>query len=271
MPTISDTESCTSFGGFLIIKISELSTNSMTNTSQVQVTGTAYNDSAQATTNSHSNVTVFINGDQVYDGASQDFNMAAGARKQIIQHTFTVAHADDGTGSCSFTVNFDNTFTEIFGGPCSASATLDLSGIAQAADAPGTPSFTNILPTSVTVSWDAPDSDGGGTISFYLVERYLGDDTTDPAPIEQSVNGLTYNDTGLLPGQDYTYTVTAYNGAGTTGYSTPSDSATVSMPAAGWVRVDGVWTVANPYVRVDGEWKMCLPYIRVNGLWTPTY
>lgn len=271
MPTISNTESCSSDGGFLIIQISELSTNSTTNTSQVQVTGTAYNDSAQATVNSHPSVGVYINGDQVYDGAGQNFNMAAGARKQIIQHTFTVTHDDDGTGSCSFTVNFDNTFTEIFAGPNSSSATLTLSNIAQAADAPGTPSFTNIMPTSLTVSWDAPDSDGGGTITSYRLFIYTGDDTTGSFRT-QSGNALSMNVTGLLPGQDYTFVVEAYNGAGPNGgYSDPSDSATQSMPAAAWVRVDGVWTVANPYVRVDGEWKMGLPYVRDAAVWSPTY
>ncbi|MGW7365496.1 glycosyl hydrolase family 18 protein [Streptomyces sp. NPDC054841] len=73
--------------------------------------------------------------------------------------------------------------------------------------APGTPSASNITDTSVTLSWTAATDDKG--IKNYDVLR----DGTKVA----TVTGLTYTNTGLTAGTDYSYTVQARDTADQTG------------------------------------------------------
>ncbi|MGW1882957.1 glycosyl hydrolase family 18 protein [Streptomyces sp. NPDC001970] len=73
--------------------------------------------------------------------------------------------------------------------------------------APGTPSASNITDTSVTLSWTAATDDNG--IKNYDVLR----DGTKVA----TVTGLTYTNTGLTAGTDYSYTVQARDTADQTG------------------------------------------------------
>ncbi|WP_351223719.1 glycoside hydrolase family 18 chitinase [Streptomyces sp. NPDC002133] len=73
--------------------------------------------------------------------------------------------------------------------------------------APGTPSASNITDTSVTLSWAAATDDKG--IKNYDVLR----DGTKVA----TVTGLTYTNTGLTAGTDYSYTVQARDTADQTG------------------------------------------------------
>ncbi|MFF3689095.1 glycosyl hydrolase family 18 protein [Streptomyces sp. NPDC002187] len=73
--------------------------------------------------------------------------------------------------------------------------------------APGTPSASNITNTAVTLSWTAATDDKG--IKNYDVLR---DGTT-----VATVTGLTYTNTGLTAGTDYSYTVRARDTADQTG------------------------------------------------------
>ncbi|MFE0091290.1 glycosyl hydrolase family 18 protein [Streptomyces sp. NPDC058991] len=73
--------------------------------------------------------------------------------------------------------------------------------------APGTPSAGGVTNTSVTLSWTAATDDKG--IKNYDVLR----DGTRVA----TVTGLTYTDTGLTAGTDYSYTVRARDTADQTG------------------------------------------------------
>jgi chitinase len=73
--------------------------------------------------------------------------------------------------------------------------------------APGTPSASNITNTAVTLSWTAATDDKG--IKNYDVLR----DGTKVA----TVTGLTYTNTGLTAGTDYSYTVQARDSADQTG------------------------------------------------------
>lgn len=277
MSTVSNTLVCetdpASGGGQLKIVISEVSTDQTAGTSSVQVTGSIYNgNSSRTSTHSATDIDSSITGDQGYIGSKFNINLPPGASKQIIQHTFTVDHASDGTGSFDVAVHFSATGTTIFGDNKGVEATLTLTPFANAPDTPSAPVFSNILPTSLTVSWDPPDDDGGWPISKYALIRYPGDDTSGTPAVETDSAGTTQNLTGLTAGADYTFGVAAYNGHGTSdGFSPLSDTSTVSMLAGCWIRVLSTWKVAIPYVRVDGVWKMAVPWVRNGGTWTQTH
>lgn len=132
--------------------------------------------------------------------------------------------------------------------------------------APGTPTLTNVMPTTLTVSWAASTDNGGSAIDSYLL-RYW--DVANPTAYvdHSSANNLTREVTGLIPGKTYGFVVFAHNAVG---YSVKSAESDVQMLAGVWVNVAGVWKLAIPYVNVDGVWKMAVPYVNVNGVWKMT-
>ena len=66
----------------------------------------------------------------------------------------------------------------------------------------------NVGDGHVNLTWNAPENDGGLTITEYRVYRNGTKIATVPA------NQLWYNDTNVDNGQTYTYYVTAVNAAG---------------------------------------------------------
>ena len=85
--------------------------------------------------------------------------------------------------------------------------------------------------TAINLSWDAPASDGGATITSYRIETSSdGDDWTELVP---SVAGTTYADTGLTVGTTHYYRVAARNSAGLgTASAAVSQTARVVAPGA---------------------------------------
>jgi len=93
---------------------------------------------------------------------------------------------------------------------------------------PGAP--TSVAATagdsSAGLTWDAPTSDGGSSITGYVITPYIG--TTAQTPID--VGDVTSDTvTGLTNGTTYTFTVAATNGSGT---GTPSTASNAVTPAA---------------------------------------
>ncbi|MFC8956326.1 glycosyl hydrolase family 18 protein [Streptomyces sp. NPDC057101] len=115
----------------------------------------------------------------------------------------SVSFGYNGTGSGA------PTGCKINGAPCD--------GTSQPGDnapsAPGTPAASNITDTSVKLTWTAATDDKG--IKNYDVKR---DGTT-----VATVTGLTYTNTGLTAGTDYSYTVVARDTIDQTG---PASGAT---------------------------------------------
>ena len=110
-------------------------------------------------------------------------------------------------------------------GPWSASS--GSVGTANVPSAPKDPQATRGA-RSATVTWSAPDSDGGSAVTSYTVKSSPGNKScTATAPSRTcTVNGLGAN-------ADYTFTVTATNGAGTSLPSTASSSVkTADAPTA---------------------------------------
>ena len=96
--------------------------------------------------------------------------------------------------------------------------------------APGAPTNVQATPSNAqaTVSWSAPASDGGSSITRYNV-------TVNPAPVSgattrQTADGITTSlvFTNLVNGTPYTFTVTATNAVGT---SAASDASAAVTPA----------------------------------------
>ena len=94
---------------------------------------------------------------------------------------------------------------------------------------PGAPTIgtaTALSPTSASLTFTAPASNGGATIETYTATSSPGSLT---ARIFQSTSGtITLN--GLTPSSSYTFTVTASNSVGTS--SSSSASTSITMPAS---------------------------------------
>ncbi len=91
--------------------------------------------------------------------------------------------------------------------------------------APGAP--TDVVATagnaSASLTWAAPASDGGASITNYVITPYIG--TTAQTPITVG-DVLTDDVTGLTNGTAYTFTVAATNSAGTGTASAASNAVT---------------------------------------------
>jgi fibronectin type 3 domain-containing protein len=100
------------------------------------------------------------------------------------------------------------------------------SSVTAAPSAPGTPTFTLVTTTSLTVSWTAPP---GGAASYDVERATIA---AGPfSPIATTVTGLSRPDSGLVPGTTYWYRVRANTGGGAAGAYSVSASAT-TLPAA---------------------------------------
>jgi hypothetical protein len=94
------------------------------------------------------------------------------------------------------------------------------------AQAPSAPTGVSALAdtTSASVSWTAPSSDGGSAITGYTVTPFVG--TTAQTPVQVGAAQTSTLVTGLTNGTEYTFTVKATNGAGTSAASAASNAVT---------------------------------------------
>jgi len=174
-----------------------------------------------------------------------------------------VGHNSEGfVGSISTLqrVNWPNAFSYADGG-----STIDPPRIPKPPTTPGTPVASEILPTSMRLTWAASSDNRGAAIDHYLVRRYETSDGTG-AFVDDIANNLTRVLTGLVPGKTYSFRVYAHNGSAG-GYSPSSAVLTVATLAPVWVKVGGLWKYGIPYVKVSGEWKIGLPFVKKDGIW----
>lgn len=139
-------------------------------------------------------------------------------------------------------------------------------------DAPGAPQGVTAAagPASATVSWEAPEFDGGVPITGYLVTPYRGDEAMDPIEAGEEATEVTVPD--LERGESYRFTVTATNLSGAGAESEPSEPVRIGDPEIpewsadapydagdtvtheGAVYIAQWWTTEVPGTSVTGSW-----------------
>src|SRR5438094_1595706 len=83
---------------------------------------------------------------------------------------------------------------------------------------------------NITISWQAPSSNGGSAITGYKIYRSTSSGTEG---LYTTIGNVTsYNNTGLASGHTYFYKVTAVNNAGTSPQSNEASATTFSIPSA---------------------------------------
>ena len=78
--------------------------------------------------------------------------------------------------------------------------------------------------TEIFLNWSTPTMSGGSPITAYKIERNDGNGFN----VIQNTLTLTYQDTGLTPGKQYSYRISAINAAGTSDPSNISYATTMS-------------------------------------------
>ena len=96
--------------------------------------------------------------------------------------------------------------------------------------APGKPEISDIDATHMTVTWTAPESDGGSRILGYIVERKEGTSTRWVRVNRELMMDLTMMVTGLTERSEYQFRVSAENKAGQGPFSEPSDKKVAKPP-----------------------------------------
>ncbi|MDD1747706.1 MAG: fibronectin type III domain-containing protein [Methanomassiliicoccales archaeon] len=85
---------------------------------------------------------------------------------------------------------------------------------------------------SVSLSWSAPSSNGGASITAYKIYRGTAPEGQSTTPIATLGNVTSYQDIGLLDGTNYYYKVSAVNSAGEGTKSSEARVTTLSVPGA---------------------------------------
>ena len=187
-----------------------------------------------------------------------------------LDRTFTVGH--DGAGNAGYWTNAQARFGSSVGtSPYAETGWRGLPRIPKRPSPPGTPQFTNVLPTSLTVSWAGSSDDAGSAVDAYLLRYWPNAEGTGPYTDHSQQLNTSRTVTGLQPGSWYRFRVYAHNGsADNGGYSNPSGDAVIRMLSGGRIRVAGVYKTALPYQKVSGQYKLVLPFVRTNGTYKNT-
>jgi predicted phage tail protein len=122
----------------------------------------------------------------------------------------------------------------------------------QVKSAPYTPTGLSAIaasPTSISLSWVTPSTDGGSPIIGYKIEAKIGSGTYIILVANTASSSTSYLNTGLIAGSTYTYRVSAINSIGT---SNPSNEA-YTTPTKTFVPT-GVTAIAFSPTEIDLSW-----------------
>jgi len=123
------------------------------------------------------------------------------------------------TGNTAYWIRVTHTDPD---GVTGTNPSTSTSGFLTYPGTPGTPTFSGVTGTSITVNWTAP----AGGASYYKIERCTG---TGCATFSQIATSSTtsYTDSGLTGNTVYRYRIRATNATGDGSYSTPAEQLTL--------------------------------------------
>ena len=125
--------------------------------------------------------------------------------------------------------------------------------VTRAATVPGAPtglSATANGSTQIDLSWTAPSSDGGASISGYKIE-VSPNDTSSWTDLVANNTSTTYSHTGLTAGTTRHYRVSAINSVGTGAASSTANATTAAAPTA----PTGLTATASGTSTIDLSWN----------------
>src|SRR5690606_18396536 len=128
---------------------------------------------------------------------------------------------------------------------------------------PGQPTLL-YLPPNMSIAWAAPSSNGGATITQYVVQYANNAAFTSAKSVQVAGTIRSLVVTDCTPGFTWYFRVRAINSQGQGAWSAARSLLVVNGPR---VRHAGTWKPTVAYVRTGGVWKMATPYVRVAGTW----
>ncbi len=123
-----------------------------------------------------------------------------------------------------------------------------------AATVPGAPTSLTATASGQTIinlSWTAPTSNGGATISGYRIDVST-DGGTNFSQLVASQSGTSYSHTGLTAGTARHYRVRAINSVGSSGWSNTANATTAAVTAPG--APTSLTAVADGQTTIDLSW-----------------
>jgi hypothetical protein len=188
-----------------------------------QTTVTATVSDTKTPANTPSGVVTFSDG-----GAGGTFGTAScvtSGSNLVCTTSYTASNLSLNTSSISVSI------TGSYGGDPTHSTSSGLASLTVSATIPAAPTGLSATTTSssqINLSWIAPSSNGGSTITGYEIDRSANGGSTWSTIVTNTASASTiFTDTGLAAGTTYTYKVEAINSVGT-GPSSNTASATTS-------------------------------------------
>jgi len=234
----------------------------------IEVSASSVNASGQATVTWRFGVQ---SSSSLYDSTnswsrSTPFGSASGSNLSVQHGSGTITWFSSGSnvtgpGTKSFSGWIQNLADFSGGGARStASGSVTVSATTPSGISGG-PYISNVSTTTFTVSWKAPNYNGGSAVTGYDQEYQT---SGGAAVTTSSTVGTAINASGFQPGVGYRVRVRAKNAVGPGPWSGWAYLTTLSGMK---VRVGGVWRNAKVWVRVGGTWRQAKVYVRNGGTW----
>lgn len=138
--------------------------------------------------------------------------------------------------------------------------------IPKSPSTPGTPTFSEVTPTSVRVSWSASTDNAGSAIDGYLLRRNTVSPADSAGYTDDFANNTSRVITGLTPGTVYKWLVYAHNGAAAP-YSIKSGEGSQLQPAGVYVSDGTTWVPVGMYVSDGSTWVPLIPAVSTGSAW----
>ena len=183
-------------------------------------------------------------------GYKIQFSIDSGSFTDLVSNSASTSTSYSHTGVSSHTYTYQVFAINSVG--TSTSSNIASAVPTQVSSAPYTPSGLSAIaasPTSISLSWATPSSDGGSPIIGYKIEAKIGSGAYTILVANTASSSTSYLNTGLIVGSTYTYRVSAINSIGT---SNPSNEASAT-PTKTFVPTGVTATAVSP-TEIDLSW-----------------